>query len=122
MRWPDSGGKCSGHDAESSTHSTMTEGADRSTSGGGGNDRTGRQPARLPDALRLGHVRLQVSDLERSLAYYTSVLGLEGRRIDRTCRIAFQRSSREICAAYEGMLFWPLVRIWNIWPSVFSWV
>jgi catechol 2,3-dioxygenase len=31
---------------------------------------------RLPDALRLGHVRLQVSDLARSLDYYGRVLGL----------------------------------------------
>ncbi|MEO8561038.1 MAG: VOC family protein [bacterium] len=32
--------------------------------------------ARLPAALRLGQVRLQVGDLERSLDYYTNVLGL----------------------------------------------
>lgn len=31
---------------------------------------------RLPDALTLGRVRLQVSDLARSLAFYTDVLGL----------------------------------------------
>jgi catechol 2,3-dioxygenase len=31
---------------------------------------------RLPAALRLGPVRLQVADLERSLAYYTQVLGM----------------------------------------------
>jgi catechol 2,3-dioxygenase len=30
---------------------------------------------RLPDATRLGRVRLQVSDLERSLAYYRDLLG-----------------------------------------------
>lgn len=30
---------------------------------------------RLPDALRLGRVRLQVADLERSLAWYGDVLG-----------------------------------------------
>ena len=30
----------------------------------------------LPDALRLGRVRLQVADLERSLAWYGDVLGL----------------------------------------------
>ncbi|CAN5263741.1 catechol 2,3-dioxygenase [soil metagenome] len=31
---------------------------------------------RLPDALRLGHVSLQISDMERSLAWYHDVLGL----------------------------------------------
>jgi catechol 2,3-dioxygenase len=30
---------------------------------------------RLPDATRVGRVRLQISDLERSLAYYRDVLG-----------------------------------------------
>ncbi|MDQ3997526.1 MAG: VOC family protein, partial [Gemmatimonadota bacterium] len=30
---------------------------------------------RLPDATRPGRVRLQISDLERSLAYYRDVLG-----------------------------------------------
>ena len=35
--------------------------------------------ARLPDALRLGQVRLQVSDLARSLDYYTTVLGFRPR-------------------------------------------
>ena len=62
----------------------MTEGADRTANDTGGIDPTSRPAARLPDALRLGHVRLQVSDLERSLEYYTSVLGLEARRLDRT--------------------------------------
>jgi len=32
--------------------------------------------ARLPEATRLGPVRLQVADLERSLAFYVDVLGL----------------------------------------------
>src|SRR5689334_11576133 len=36
---------------------------------------------RLPDALRLGGVRLQVSDLARSVDYYQKVLGL--KLIDR---------------------------------------
>ena len=31
---------------------------------------------RLPDALRLGHVLLQVSNMDRSLAHYEQVLGL----------------------------------------------
>ena len=34
---------------------------------------------RLPDGTRIGRVRLQVSDLDRSIAYYQKVLGLEVR-------------------------------------------
>jgi catechol 2,3-dioxygenase len=64
---------------DSSTLSTMTDGAYRSASDAGGHDRAERPTPRLPDALRLGPVRLQVSDLARSLEYYTSVLGLEAR-------------------------------------------
>ena len=60
----------------------MTDGAYRSASDAGSTDRADRPAARLPDALRLGHVRLQVSDLARSLDYYTGVLGLEVRRTD----------------------------------------
>src|SRR5687767_3957709 len=37
---------------------------------------------RMPAGLRLGRVRLQVADLERSLAYYRDVLGL--RELGRT--------------------------------------
>ena len=38
----------------------------------------GVRPAgfRLPDATRLGAVRLQVSDIERSLVFYQRTLGL----------------------------------------------
>jgi catechol 2,3-dioxygenase len=44
----------------------------------------GEAPAgfRLPDATRLGSVRLQVADLARSLSFYESVLGL--RVVERT--------------------------------------
>ena len=38
----------------------------------------------LPDALRLGPVTLRVSDLRRSLDYYTQVLGLEARDVTPT--------------------------------------
>ena len=55
----------------------MTDAENRSGTDGRG--RTGRAPSPLPDALRLGHVRLQVGDLARSLDYYTTVLGLEAR-------------------------------------------
>jgi catechol 2,3-dioxygenase len=41
---------------------------------------------RLPAATRLGAVRLQVSDLDRSLAWYRRVLGLEP--VDRTGGVA----------------------------------
>jgi catechol 2,3-dioxygenase len=37
---------------------------------------TSSRTTRLPDALSLGHVRLQVGDLTRSLEYYSGVLGL----------------------------------------------
>lgn len=60
----------------------MTDGAYRTANDPGGSDEAGRSSARLPDALRLGHVRLGVSDLARSLEYYTGVLGLEARRTD----------------------------------------
>lgn len=48
----------------------------------------GRPPKRyrLPDALRLGAVRLQIADLERSLDYYSRVLGL--RILDQTATTA----------------------------------
>lgn len=39
----------------------------------------GKSPSgyRLPEATRLGRVRLQVADLDRSLEYYSNVLGLQ---------------------------------------------
>ena len=46
---------------------------------------TGAERQRLlPDALRLGAVVLRVSDLRRSLDYYTQVLGLEARDVTAT--------------------------------------
>jgi len=60
----------------------MTDGANRSARDAGGPDEAVRPSARLPDALRLGPVRLAVSDLARSLEYYTRVLGLEAGRTD----------------------------------------
>jgi catechol 2,3-dioxygenase len=41
---------------------------------------------RLPDAAHIGRVRLQIADLDRSIAYYESVIGL--RVIDRTNNVA----------------------------------
>jgi catechol 2,3-dioxygenase len=35
------------------------------------------QPQESPPAARIGHVHLKVSDLERSIAFYSDVLGLE---------------------------------------------
>ena len=49
--------------------------------------------ARLPAALRLGQVRLQVGDLARSLEYYTTVLGLDVRE---------QNASSATLAAVDG--------------------
>jgi catechol 2,3-dioxygenase len=59
----------------------MTDAANRNASSVAGSERPGRAPNPLPDALRLGPVRLQVSDLARSLDYYTAVLGLEPRNV-----------------------------------------
>ena len=55
----------------------MTDGIDRDATDAG--RLSPGTPVRLPDALRLGQVRLQVSDLAQSLGYYTSVLGLRPR-------------------------------------------
>ncbi|MDB4875194.1 MAG: Glyoxalase/bleomycin resistance protein/dioxygenase [Gemmatimonadetes bacterium] len=41
---------------------------------------------RLPDATRLGRVRLQVADLERSIVYYETVIGL--RVLERSGSVA----------------------------------
>lgn len=35
------------------------------------------RPHRIPDGVRVGHVHLKVSDLERSIAFYSEVLGFE---------------------------------------------
>src|SRR5690606_32899123 len=60
-----------------------------SEGGGAGKDTTGGDPGygvapagyRLPADIRLGRVRLQVADLDRSLAYYQEVLGF--RQLER---------------------------------------
>ncbi|HEX9085743.1 MAG TPA: VOC family protein, partial [Gemmatimonadaceae bacterium] len=48
------------------------------------NEQRGIRPKgyRLPESTRLGRVRLQVADLERSLGFYEKVLGM--RMIRRT--------------------------------------
>ena len=64
----------------------------------------GIQPSgyRLPEATRLGRVRLQVADLERSIAYYDLVLGL--RVVDRApgvARLAPQGDDHVIVELHE---------------------
>ena len=54
---------------------------------------------RLPEALTLGRVRLQVSDLARSLAFYTEVLGL---------RVLNEQPSEAVLGAADGT---PLVEL-----------
>jgi catechol 2,3-dioxygenase len=52
---------------------------------------------RLPDATRLGRVRLQVADLARSIAYYESVIGLRvARRSETTASLAPHDDDRVI--------------------------
>lgn len=52
---------------------------------------------RLPDATRLGQVRLQVGDLARSLAFYESVLGLRVvARSERTAVLAAHGEDRPL--------------------------
>ena len=58
---------------------------------------------RLPAGLRLGAVRLQVADLDRSLAYYTQLLGL--RVLERTA----DASRRAVLAANDEAA--PLVEL-----------
>ncbi len=59
----------------------------------------GRPPAgaRLPDATRLGAVRLQVADLARSLAFYETLLGLRvASRDGATARLAAHGSEETL--------------------------
>lgn len=62
------------------------------------------QDFRLPSATRLGPVRLQVADLERSLAYYEEVLGLA--RLEREPARALLGS-----LAADGLASVPLVEL-----------
>src|SRR5690348_418132 len=55
---------------------------------------------RLPAATRLGRVRLQISDLERSIAYYEEVLGL---------RVLERGSGVAVLAAFGDD--WPLIEL-----------
>ena len=52
---------------------------------------------RLPDATRVGRVRLQVRDLQRSLDYYTGVIGLRVvERDDHAAALAAYGDDRPI--------------------------
>lgn len=57
---------------------------------------------RLPASTRLGRVRLQVADLDRSLAWYQRVLGLRVvERDDRDARLAAQGSDAPLVELHE---------------------
>jgi catechol 2,3-dioxygenase len=63
----------------------------------------GIQPAgyRLPEQARVGRVRLQVSDLLRSIPYYTDVLG---------CAVSGRDDGRAVLATAEGA---PLIELYE---------
>lgn len=57
---------------------------------------------RLPDATRLGRVRLQVADLQRSIDYYERVIGLQGQaRTDDTATLTAHGDDRPIVELHE---------------------
>lgn len=66
---------------------------------------------RLPNATRLGRVRLQIADLERSIAYYETVLGLRviGRANGVAC-LAPQGDDRVIVELHEKPGVRPVAR------------
>lgn len=58
---------------------------------------------RLPDGLRLGEVRLQVTNLERSLLFYQQVLGLTVlRRDDQSAELGAVGETRPLVALLAG--------------------
>ena len=66
---------------------------------------------RLPDASYLGAVRLQVSDLERSLQWYQSVLGLDPRsRTTTTVALVVKGESRPLIELREKKGIRPVPR------------
>ena len=57
---------------------------------------------RLPDATRLGPVKLQVSDLARSIAYYESVIGLRTiRRDERSAQLGARGDDSVLIVLHE---------------------
>jgi catechol 2,3-dioxygenase len=67
---------------------------------------------RLPDATRLGRVRLQVADLERSIAYYETVLGLRviSRGADGVVRLGPQGDDHVIVELHQRAGARPVAR------------
>jgi catechol 2,3-dioxygenase len=61
---------------------------------------------RLPDATRLGPVRLQVADLARSLAYYCDLLGL---------RVLGSESETAVLGSQAEDV--PLIELWQRWGA-----
>lgn len=64
----------------------------------------GMQPRgyRLPDATRLGRVRLRVADLARSIAYYESVLGMAVlERTNESATLGAHGSNRALVELHE---------------------
>ncbi len=85
---------------DDTTRSTATTPDTQSAAPGSYGERGRGQ--RLPDALRLGPVRLAISDLERSLAFYENVLGLRiTRRTDTSATLAAHGDDRPLLELVE---------------------
>jgi catechol 2,3-dioxygenase len=70
---------------------------------------------RLPDATHLGRVRLQVADLDRSIAYYETVLGLRViKRAEGVAELGPQRGNHVIVELHEKSGVRPVRRRGNI--------
>src|SRR3954469_2225948 len=66
---------------------------------------------RLPESAHIGRVRLQVADLERSIAYYETVIGFRTiRRLDDVALLGAHGSDRVLLELHERTGVRPVAR------------